>query len=464
MHHKHLVYSIVGILAGLAFAAPAQFVDDEFNAGSLGAQWSWHDSTPAGSALSFTSNSLRMLSKEGSDLWMLADKACFVEQAAPAGTNWEVVTKIDNFDPRATGFKRSWNRTGFQLWQDNDHWIAIGILGNYDGTDVGVQAFWQTDSVPNRTPDSTRMQGASEYWTLNPSPMYFKIQKTPAGYSALMSNDGTTWTNVLPLVRNPETSDGSFANAKIRLYQSGGPTDGIGVCRPADFDFVRAQSLTPKVSSGCEQDEFNGTALDSSAWSFYEGVTSGSVSVSGGTLHMTPGHWQDQWDFVEKSMHVYQDAPTSSAYSVVVKAGPTDLRPYESLVEYGIMLWQDQCNWVMVGNQRSDATPATNRVEVAYKRNNLFDFAYADFGTGALPAYLQIEQNGSHYTALYSFDNVNWTRLPASGFVYPNVLKNAQVRLYTKKVFGTTAIPTAEFDWFHVVPAATAAQDWQLLE
>lgn len=450
----------VAALALAPLPAQAQFVDDEFNGTTLGSHWTVRDSTPAGSTITLTgAGSLRMTAKEGSDFWMLVNDECSVEQPAPTGSNWEVVTKIDNFDPRATGYKRSWNRTGIELWQDNDHWLAIGILGNGDGSDVGVQAFWQTDPVANRsTPD---YEGASEYWPVTTSPLYLKIQKTDKGYLAQMSGDGTSWTNVLPVVRNPETPDGFFTAEKIRLYQSGGPVGGTGVSHPADFDYVRASSIAPPPS-GCKEDEFTGTGLDTSIWNYYEGVMAGTLSVGGGNLTLTSGNFQDQWVFVEKAMHVYQDAPTSTSYAVVTKVGPNNLIPFEQWNAYGIALWQDQSNWVMIGNQRSEFN--TNRVEVTFKRNGLYDAFYADFGTGALPGYLRIEQNVMTYVPMYSYDGSTWTAVPVGGTVYPAPLKNTQVRLFSKSVFANGTKANATFDWFRVEAAQTPAQDWQLFE
>ena len=46
-------------------------------------------------------------------------------------TDWEVVTKIDSFDP-TTSTGRGYERTGIQLWQDNDHYVAIGAISNIE--------------------------------------------------------------------------------------------------------------------------------------------------------------------------------------------------------------------------------------------------------------------------------------------------------------------------------------------
>jgi hypothetical protein len=438
----------------------AQFVDDDFSAPVLGSQWTWHDSTPAGSTYTLTGSKLQMKSKEGSDFWMMVDGQCYVEQAAPTGTNWEVVTKIDSFDPMTSGAKRTFIRTGIQLWQDDAHWVSIGILGNDNGTNLGVQAFWQTDPVPARHSD--RFCGWSEYWPVTTSPLYLKIQKTTRGYLAQMSGDGAAWTNVLPMVMNPETADGSFTNEKVRLYQSGGPATGTGVCSPAEFDYARAAAIASvQPTPGCKNDEFAGSALDPATWGYYEGVQHGTMSVSGGKLLLKSGNEQDLWFFVDKATHVYQDAPSSAACALVTKVGPSDLRSYEQWNALGIRYWQDQCNWALISIQRSELVPPTNRLEIGFKRGEAFDAYNIEFGANPAPEYLQIEKAGQRITVAYSYDNTAWTRV--AGFTYPAVTRSAQVQLYSKGVF-SGAKATGEFDWFRVELVTTGATDWALFE
>jgi regulation of enolase protein 1 (concanavalin A-like superfamily) len=451
--------SAVILLFGLCSPALAQFTDDEFNVpGVLGLQWTQHDSTPPGSTFTLTGAALRLTAKEGSDFWSVADDHAYIEQNAPVGSNWEIVTKVDNFNPTLVGFKRTFIRTGIQLRQDNDHWISVGILGNFDGSDIGIQAFWQTDPVAGR--HEIRYFGENLLSGVTTSPLYLKLQKTPKGYMGLVSDDGSSWTTVLPIVRNPDSPTGYFTGEKIRLYQSGGPVSGTGVSSPADFDYVHSAFLAAP-QSGFEDDEFNGTSL-SSKWGFYPGFREGNHSVGSGQLSMTSGPFQDLWEGVERNMHVYEDAPTSSSYVASIKVGPTNLVPFEQWIACGIMLWQDQCNWIFISNQRSETS--TNRVEIAFKRNGLFSTILSDFGTGALPEYLQIEKTPSGLTPRYSFDNTNWTAVPSGGYIHPAGLQNAQVRLFAKRVFDTGPVPTAQFDWLHYADAPTAAQDWQLLD
>src|SRR5688572_12346057 len=108
-----ICYAIgIGILAATV-CGQAQFIDDEFNSGLLGAQWTFIESDPVGSTVTLTGTHLRMDAQEGSDHWFFNNPhETAIEQNAPVGTNWEVVTKIDNYDPVAVGFQRRFLKTG----------------------------------------------------------------------------------------------------------------------------------------------------------------------------------------------------------------------------------------------------------------------------------------------------------------------------------------------------------------
>ena len=190
--------------------------------------------------------------------------------------------------------------------------------------------------------------------------------------------------------------------------------------------------------------------------------------VNGGVLKFTSGDIQDLWAANDRATRVYQDGPTGNHFTLTMKGGPTDLRSYEQWNGYGMMLWQDQSNWVVVTNQRSEAGPGTNRVEIAFKRSGAFTGMNTDFGANPCPEYLRIEQDGNTYTCFYSYDNAAWTQVPGGQQTYPAVLKNAQVHLVNKRVFGLGAPEygtpiSPEFDWLRA-DVITGAGDWQLLE
>lgn len=458
---------VTAVVLFLAASAPAAFVNDEFDGASLGSQWTVVQSNPAGSTVTLTGSHLRLEALPGTDDWFHVNNGVSVEQDAPDGTNWEVVTKIDNYDPTEPGFRRRFLKSGIQVWQDVDHWVTISILSNIDGTTVTLQAYWQADAVPpNDALTDDAVDKVEELQFTPGGPFYLKVVKSTKGYLAQYSLNGTSWVNSLPPIRNLDASDGYFTNEKIRIFQAGGPPDpDAGVVKPADFDYARASAI-PAPPSGYSDDEFDGPTLGPK-WQFHEGFLPGSYTLEGGFLKLTPGNGNDIWDAADRAVHMYQDAPVANDLILTVKGEPLDLRSYEQWNAWGMMLWQDQSNWVMITNQKSEGTPA-NRVEVAFKRAGQFNGMNTAFGDNPCPPYLRIEQSGYVYTTSYSYDNVTYTVPAGWQITYPARLRLPQVHLINKRVFyadapehGTGLV--AQFDWLHAT-YSTAAEDWQLFE
>ncbi len=462
---KCKIITALGAACALVSSVPVmgQFTADEFSAPTLGPQWTFTDGTPAGSTITFPDgNHLRMDGQEGTDFYYDTDTQPYIQQNAPSGTNWEVITKITAYDPTAAGFQRGFLRAGIQLWQDNNHHLSIGVLTTQNGMGIVGQAVWQTDAT---APSDDFTHGTNEIPLTSGGDYYLKVIKSTRGYLAQISTDGIAYQNILPLVRNPETADGYFVNEKIRLFHSGGPGFVTGVVKPVDFDYIRTNAIAAPVA-GFSNDEFNGASLDP-RWQYYEGVRPGTKAIGGGTVKLTTGDFQDLWQPVDRAMYIAQDAPSSNC-TLTLKGGPTDLRSFERYNSYGIKLWQDQSNWLFISNQRSDTDPVSNRLEIAFKRNGLYDFGGTDFGAASCPEYLRIEQNNNIYTVSYSYDNVTFTQVTGGQQTYPAKLKNGQVHLFSKKVFGPGDGPfgtgvTAEFDFVRVAFIGSSdASDWQL--
>lgn len=461
---------MVAAVGCAAAASQAQFIPDEFNTATLGPQWTFVDSTPAGTTYSLTGSDFRIAASAGSDLFTFVDNHGFIEQNAPIGTNWEVVTKIDDYNPTQAGQQRDFARGGIQLWQDNNHHFFISLLSNFDGVQMGVQTVWQTDP-DNDGANNIFYEKVLEYFNTGPQPSYwFKVQKTPKGYLGFMSTDGVTWRNVMAIVRNPETPDGYFTGEKIRLFSTGG--FGAGAVTPVDFDYARTSPITSPVA-GYQNDEFDGSTL-APQWGYYPGMNSGAISLATGKLNMVAGPFNDLWINQEQATHIYQDAPTSNSFALTMKGAPTEFTavPFELFNSYGIWLWHDQSNWAFISNQRGNSgNPPTpnNRIEIAAKRNGIFTAENIPFSTPAnpqspCPEYLRIEKIGNECQLQYSFDNVNWTTVTTpAGSKFQVGADNLQVRLFSKRAFGDGAPIDAQFDWLRASEVVTSnVNDWQL--
>ncbi len=454
---------LMGSALSCASLSFGQFVADEFNGGSLGTQWTFQDSDPVGSVIGHTGTHLSIEAMEGADLFFFIDKYTYVQQDAPGGTNWEIVTKLDDFDPTAAGKQNNWNKCGLMLWQDNDHWFGVWALGN-DGNPTwrrGVEGAYNSDFVANRTENWHEWGGDQAYWDVTQNPVWLKIQKTENGYFGLVSYDGTTWIQVNRLIRNSQNAaTGYFTNEKIRLIQSGPGTNGqndVGL-----FDFIRTGPVAVPTASAGTNDEFAGTSLDPLVWGKHEGIEASTIAVSGGALRITPANFNDQWGGIDKAVRVFQKAPVVPNLKVTAKVGPTELFNFQNWTGYGLWLWQDQNDYASIANLRTDA--GAHMVQAVYQRadSNEWNVDEINLGGDPLPAYLRIDKAGSTYTAQYSFDNVTWISLPNGGHTYSTELQNTQVQLLGKKVNDNGGPQmTAEFDWVHF-DTSSGVGDWQL--
>lgn len=460
-YYKYL--SLVGIVACTS-ALSAQFVADEFNAPTLGPQWTFHDSTPTGSVQGNTGTHLSLKAQEGADMYFFIDKYCYVEQDAPAGTNWEVVTKLDGFDPTEAGKQNDWNKSGIMIWQDNDHWFGVWAMGNNGdgGWRRAVEGSYNSDFVPNREAGWPEWGGDQALWDISADPVWLKVQKTSFGYFGYFSTDGTNWIEVNRQIRNSQnpTGGGYFTNEKIRLLQSGPGTNGTNDV--ALFDYIRTAPVTVPTAAPGTSDEFNAGTLDTSIWGIYHGVEPSTVAQSGGALRITPANFNDQWGGIDKAVRVYQALPGTGNYSITVKAGPTQLFNYQDWTGYGLFMWQDQNDYASIANVRTNT--GGHMIQAVYQREDAIAWNVDEINIEAadLPAYLRITKMGSNYTASYSNDNITYTELPVGGHTYPAELQNPQAQLLGKKINDNGGPQmTAEFDWFHFDPAA-GVDTWEL--
>lgn len=460
-----------GILMFCPGFSQAAFTPDEFDGTTLGSQWTFHDNSigTAVTTYTVTDGHLRITAGEG-DLYHPVDTHAYVEQDAPAGTDWEVITKIDNWDPTVAGEQRKFIRSGIQLWQDNNRWLAVCVLTNDLGTRIDIQSPWQAVAGSSTDPEYQGSQIVIGYGVH--ASLYMKIQKTNKGYRGYISTDGAGWLECMSVIRSPETPDGYFTNEKIRLFQAGGlvRTDGSPQNpTPVNFDYIRMNPLTP-APVGYQNDEFNATQLGPQ-WQLVEGMGPGNIAFSGSAVYLSGGIFSDLWGHIEQPMHIMQDAPTSGTYTVTIKCDTVDMAstPYELWNSYGIWLWHDASNWSLISIQRRGDPNARNGIEAAFKFNGEFLPWSVDLPVGTLcPSYLRLVKKAGVVSAQYSYDNVTYTTVnvpgtpPLGGTEFPLPDTNNQVRLFTKRASGSGTPVAGAIDWLRAEPVISSVTDWQL--
>lgn len=483
-------YLLTSMLAAAVVAAPVvvngQFVDDQFDGTELGAHWTFGDNSP-GSPGSMTMGGGYLTLEGGLDgdhFWW-NNNYTYVEQDAPAGTDWEVIAKVDDWDPTLNNEGRAVARIGLQIFQDAEHAVTISVLGNWGATGFNGQSFWRFDPDHDGANDGFH-KGVLDLlgWPAAPqSTIYFKMQKTTRGYRGFVSFDGTDYLEILNIARNPETSDGYMTNEKIRLFMAGGfGREGeVTVPTPAQFDYVISNPLPPALPYADE--EFSGPELGAQ-WDVNPGIGVGSMyfDTLAGEFVMTGGPHSDMWGHIEQPTYIFQDAPQADVYSLTMKGSPTLMHeiPFELYNSYGIWLWQDTLNWAFISNQRGELPAGTdpqtyipnNRLEFGAKFGGAFHNGNHPFGTGPTPEYLRILKAHDTVQLQYSFDNSTWSSVQLGGLTnLPVTGDGLQVRLFTKRAFGdfddeAPGIQNppldARFDWLRAEIDTSNVNDWQL--
>jgi len=449
--------------------AQAAWVDEEFNGPGLGSQWtSFYATTPnATTPGTVSGGQYHLTCAEQTDHFRIPNNYPYIQCDAPTGTNWEVSTLIHNFDPREAGKNAPFNRAGIMLWQDRNHWIWVGLNSNGAGTDRVVACYVQYDPIALPAEESANWVDyfdQVDLGNINTEPLHVKISKTPRGYCTYFSGDGATWQQIGPHIKNPETTDGYFTNEKIQLMCCAPGT--AGTPDQADFEYVRKTDLVAPTG-GFQNTEFDAPLND--RWTTALGaVTPGTIGVSGGQLNMSMGKWSDEWSHMHESMFAAQDAPLFNSYRLSIKGAPTDLKSAPGVwAAWGMQLWQNQNEKIMVLCTKGDVN-TSHGVQVLYWRANPFmlDAYFIDQSSGLLPQYLGVEKTGTNIAAVYSFDNVNWVKVPAAGKEYTSdKMPSPLVRLMGRRLFADEGNHNISFDWVRAIATGpTAVDDWQLLQ
>jgi len=291
-----IIFITIGII--LPSMAIAEFTADQFDKGLLSAAWK----VPQAKAkhFKFKDGSLIIFpSGERTSLTAQQDYS-FVEQTAPEGSDWEIVTKCQLVRDGSDFKVQPWNECGMLLYQDDKHWFGLWISTNADGSLFGVVGGYHCQPQSDTAVGNLNYSGDQAKWATGNVPVWLKIQKTQKGYFGLASLDGSQWFHLCQMVRNPENPQtGYFENEKIRLFSSRVSKSDFDMA--GRFGWLKHEKTSP-LPNGFSSDEFNGSSLDTNIWTVFPGVPiSGSISQSDGFLSLLPADWHDQWGAYRQS-------------------------------------------------------------------------------------------------------------------------------------------------------------------
>lgn len=209
-------------------AAPVDMLSDEFNAATLGAQWSWVRE-PEAATFGLLGGGLRMQTQPG-DLHMDKNNASVLHEAAPSG-DYVVETKV-TLDMPAEGCCFNFAQGGLVIYKDDDNFIKLVTFSGWETRQI------EFAKEMNPVPDGYPRYGNTVIGPPDKT-VWLRIVKRGQGtserYTGYSSRDGQKW------VRGGTWTHDLGAAARIGLVAMARPVDGAPY--PATFDYVHVSTL-----------------------------------------------------------------------------------------------------------------------------------------------------------------------------------------------------------------------------
>jgi regulation of enolase protein 1 (concanavalin A-like superfamily) len=195
-------------------------------------------------------------------------------------------------------------------------------------------------------------------------------------------------------------------------------------------------------------DTFEGGTLDTGKWSWTREGTWEMNPIRG--LRMTTGN-TDLFETVATAPLLLQDAPAVTQFEILTEI---DFMPVANYQQAGIVVWQDDDNFVQVNYQYADHA----EVEIYVEQNN--DGHAYFFQIPSAPSYivLKLQRYETVYTAYYSADNGSSWQIV--GQFYDVTLTPAKIGLTAYSASAATGID-ALFMNFAVNETAPSPEAWE---
>ncbi|MEU9886238.1 ThuA domain-containing protein [Sphaerisporangium sp. NPDC051011] len=254
----------------------------------------------------------------------------------------------------------------------------------------------------------------------------------------------------------PTTPDASYTYQTPGTYDASVTvTDAKGAARtehiPIIVDTPGTTCLTGK------SDGFDGVALDRSRWSVLR--ENQDLRVAGGALHiptsLTEIYGTNNSNPVPNL--VLQPMPTG-AWQATTKV---TLDARDAYQQAGLILYGDDDNYAkMVISARGTNDPAARIFqfirEEAGSPHEVAASNTANLGANyPTTVYIRLAGNGTTLTAAYSPDGVNWTTMPQTDKAIAGIT-DPRIGLTSFASSGNRPVVDAAFDWFQLLPDATA--------
>lgn len=358
-----------------------------------------------------------------------------VLQNAPNGA-WTATSKV-TFEARTL-----YQQAGLVLYGDDNNYAKMVLQNRASGTDAAQRVFQfirETGGAPNEVAASNTANLGAAF----PDTFYVRLISDGTNVTAAYSADGSSFTAM------PESKPiAGITNPKIGLMAFANDGSASPVIN-AKFDWF---SITPDdTATSGPDDEFDGTALNGCRWSIVREDAAG-YRVSDGKLHIDTSNLDIYGADAGATNIVVQDQPEGDWVVETKVDGSLFDRQYQ---QGGLILRADDDNYVkldIVSTNAAGSTVARNlefRSEIAGVVQSVQQNAPAP-ADGVV--HLRLGKTGSVLTAWYSTNGIDWTKFAESLTNAPAAA--GQVGLLALGSPNQTAVSTASFDYFRVVPPA----------
>jgi beta-xylosidase len=389
--------------------------EDFFDDFDLG--WGWIREDPTHWSLSERPDSLVITSQLGGILGPTNTAKNMMVVGAPYG-DFSLETRVF-FTPT-----EEFQIAGLLVYENDDNFLMLGrayctaarpdCVGNGIYFDREVQGAW--DGINYAM--TTTLTGEA----------YLRIVRGGDTYTGFVSNNGLAWTlvgvhtGIMPRYVGLAAHDSDTGATEI----------------PAQFDYFVLVNAPGDWVDDFDWD-WNWIREDPTYWSLTDrpgfmhitsqqgGLFQSTNNAKNLLLHSAPG------GNLQVDTHVY-------------------FTPTENFHGAGLLLYEDDDNYLFLGRAYCDASPPTCYGNGIYfdheEQGNIVGSNYATTTTSLSEAYLRIRRDGSVYTGFVSENGVNWTTVGAhtavSGFVPWGIGLASQ-----DGGIGATEIP-ADFDYFRM--------------
>ncbi len=396
---------------------------DEFDGDSLDARWSVL--RPDGNLR--VEDSTLVLPLTATDIYSTnnTDTPNIVHTPLPAG-DFEITTKV------SAQVYDAYQQAGLLLYEDDDNYVKFVMEGRTDASANPASRVMQLVSEVGGSPAETN---GSPLGADFPDTVHLRLTGAGDVIQPSYSTDGDTWTDF------GETADRSdFENLQMGIFALSGNN------QPADeeaaFDWFRYAG----AGGGGILDDFEGSSLDS-AWDVIR--PDGNLRVEDSNLVM-PVSATDIYGTNNTDTPNIVVRPLPDGEGIVTTT--VDVAAYEAYEQAGLLLYQDDDNYVKIvieGRDTGAANPAARVVQFLWEVDGtpteVNSAAVGDGFPDEVQLQLRITEDGS-VTPFFSTDGAAWQ--PVDAVTGISDWTDVQMGMFALSGTGNSADEEASFDWF----------------